>query len=142
MSELIELKVLSNDALPIDENDWGSGRSMEATNKFWEAFKAWVGEESYNEIQAEIKAENLDYDEGIWLALDKIGPYLEVDVVKIMRDRTISEQPEAHKKVIRDLAFGREFMASKDKGAKVKYEDSAEQEANELERLFNKRIRK
>jgi hypothetical protein len=39
MSELIELKVLSNDALPIDENDWGSERQMEAETKFWDALK-------------------------------------------------------------------------------------------------------
>jgi len=120
---VIQLRVLADEALPIDENDWGSERSMEATHKFWEAFEIEVGEERTAEIKELIEKEDMDYDMGIHEAMDDVEPYLKIAVHKIMREGTISEQSEAHKKVIMDLAFGSEFIASKDKGSKVKYEE-------------------
>jgi len=122
MNELIELKVLSNDALPIDENDWGSERQVEAENKFWDALKAQIGEESYDKLSEDIESLKMDVDAMIYFALAKIEPELEKAVITIMKEGTISQQSEAHKKVIMDLAFGEEFMASKNKGSKVTYE--------------------
>ena len=120
---VIQLRVLADEALPIDENDWGSERSMEATHKFWEAFEIEVGEERTAEIKALIEKENMDYDMGIHEAMDEVEPYLKIEVHNIMREGTVSEQSEAHKKVIYELAFGEEFMASKNKGSKVTYQE-------------------
>lgn len=123
MNELIELKVLSNDALPIDENDWGSERQVEAENKFWDALKAHIGDENYDKLSEDIESLKMDVEEMISFALGKIEPELEKAVITIMKEGTISQQSEAHKKVIMDLAFGEEFMASKNKGSKVTYQE-------------------
>jgi hypothetical protein len=74
MSELIELKVLSNDALPIDENDWGSERQVEAETKFWDALKAQIGEENYDKLSEDIESLKMDVDAMIYFALARLNP--------------------------------------------------------------------
>jgi hypothetical protein len=122
MSELIELKVLSNDALPIDENDWGSERQMEAETKFWDALKAQIGEENYDKLSEDIESLKMDVDAMIYFALTKIEPDLEKAVITIMKEGTISQQSEAHQKVIMDLALVRSSWQARTKGSKVTYE--------------------
>ncbi len=121
MDKVIELKVLADQALPINENDWGSERQVEAENKFWDALKDQIGEENYDKLSEDIESLKMDVDAMISFALAKIEPELEKAVITIMKEGTISQQSEAHKKVIMDLAFGDEFMASKNKGSKVNY---------------------
>jgi len=121
MDKLIELKVLADEALPINDKDWGSERQVEAETKFWDALKTQIGEESYDEMTVVIESSKMEVDEMIWHAMDKIEPELKKAVITIMKEGTISQQSEAHKKVIMDLAFGSEFMASKNKGSKVNY---------------------
>ena len=77
MDKLIELKVLADEALPINENDWGSERQVEAENKFWDALKDQIGEENYDKLSEDITSLKMDVDEMISFALAKIEPDLE-----------------------------------------------------------------
>ena len=139
---VIQLKVLADEAMPIDENDWCSERQTQAEQKFWETLKTALTQDKdetlfSNDVHANLDQCILNFsntmagvgtyewisEEMIWYALDQLEPYLEKAVITIMEEGTISQQSEAHKKVIMDLAFGEEFMASKNKGSKVTYQE-------------------
>ena len=140
MDKVIELKILGDEAFPINEADNCSDRQIQAELKFWEALKTALTEDKdetlfSNDVHANLDQCILNFsntmkgvgtyewisEEMIWYALDQIEPYLEKAVITIMKEKTISEQSEAHKKIIYELAFGEDFMKSENKGEKVNY---------------------
>jgi hypothetical protein len=71
MSELIELKVLSNDALPLMRTIGGSAPQMEADTKFWDALKAPIGEENSDKLTEDIESLKMDVDAMIYFCTNQ-----------------------------------------------------------------------
>lgn len=85
---LDDFKQLRDDALPIDESDWGTERQIDAENVFFDAVQKAIGSDDFDEMCYIIEGSKMDIKEALDFGLNCYAFGLEFMLEKLNLNRT------------------------------------------------------